>query len=67
MFSKEETANLVAEEEEPEEVAIYHENEKEQKEKALMKARGNKTLAAKMLKIDRKTIYNKMHLYDIKL
>lgn len=42
-------------------------NEKEQIETALHKARGNKTLAAELLKIDRKTLYNKMHLYGIKL
>ena len=67
VISEEDLPNLVAEEKEPEEMALYPENEKEQIEKALMKARGNKTLAAKMLKIDRKTLYNKMHLYDIKL
>lgn len=34
---------------------------------ALKHARGNKTVAAKLLKIDRKTLYNKMHLYGIEL
>ena len=42
-------------------------HEKEQIEAALQKARGNKTVAAKMLQIDRKTLYNKMHLYGIEL
>ena len=42
-------------------------NEREQIEAALKKARGNKTLAAQLLKIDRKTLYNKMHQYGIKL
>ncbi len=42
-------------------------NEKEQIETALRKARGNKTVAAKLLQIDRKTLYNKMHLYGIEL
>ena len=42
-------------------------NEKEQLEAALRKAGGNKTLAAQLLKIDRKTLYNKMHLFGIKL
>lgn len=42
-------------------------NEKEQIEAALQKARGNKTLAAQLLKIDRKTLYNKMHQYGMKL
>jgi two-component system response regulator HydG len=40
-------------------------NEKEQIEDALYKARGNKTLAAQILKIDRKTLYNKMRMYEI--
>lgn len=48
-------------------MALQPENEREQIENALRKARGNKTLAAQLLKIDRKTLYNKMHLYDIKL
>lgn len=42
-------------------------NEKEQILAALNQARGNKTIAAKLLQIDRKTLYNKMHLYGIEL
>ncbi len=42
-------------------------NEKEQIIEALKQARGNKTIAAKLLQIDRKTLYNKMHLYEIEL
>lgn len=42
-------------------------NEKEQIIAALKQARGNKTVAAKLLQIDRKTLYNKMHLYGIEL
>ena len=42
-------------------------NEKDQIIEALKQARGNKTVAAKLLQIDRKTLYNKMHLYGIKL
>ena len=42
-------------------------NEKEQIIAALKQARGNKTVAAKLLQIDRKTLYNKMHLYEIEL
>lgn len=42
-------------------------NEKDQILAALKQARGNKTIAAKLLQIDRKTLYNKMHLYDIEL
>jgi two-component system response regulator HydG len=47
--------------------ALQPDNEREQIETALRKAGGNKTLAARLLKIDRKTLYNKMHLYGIKL
>lgn len=50
-----------------EDYSLYPENEAGQIKKALQQARGNKTLAAKLLKIDRKTLYNKMHLYGIKL
>lgn len=42
-------------------------NEREQIVAALMKARGNKTVAAKLLQIDRKTLYNKMHQYGMDL
>lgn len=48
-------------------MALHPENEREQIENVLRKARGNKTLAAQLLKIDRKTLYNKMHNYGIKL
>ena len=41
--------------------ALQPGNEREQIEAALKKARGNKTVAAKLLQIDRKTLYNKMH------
>lgn len=50
-----------------EDMALQPSNEKEQIEKALRTARGNKTLAAQLLKIDRKTLYNKLHQYNIKL
>ncbi|MGC3976821.1 MAG: sigma-54 dependent transcriptional regulator [Paludibacteraceae bacterium] len=50
-----------------EDLTLYPDNEREQIESALHKARGNKTTAAKLLKIDRKTLYNKMHFYGIKL
>jgi two-component system, NtrC family, response regulator HydG len=50
-----------------EDMALQPSNEKAQIEKALRTARGNKTLAAQMLKIDRKTLYNKLHFYGIKL
>ena len=42
-------------------------NEREQIEAALAKARGNKTVAARLLQVDRKTLYNKMHQLGIDL
>lgn len=50
-----------------EDLSLRPQNEKQQIEQALHKANGNKTLAAQLLKIDRKTLYNKMHQYGIKL
>lgn len=47
--------------------SLHNDNEKEQIEEALKKAKGNKTLAAQLLQVDRKTLYNKMHLYGIEL
>lgn len=46
---------------------LTSENERQQIEDAIAQARGNKTLAAQLLHIDRKTLYNKMHLWGIKL
>ena len=48
-------------------MALRPGDEKEQILAALRKARGNKTVTAKLLQIDRKTLYNKMHLYGIEL
>ncbi len=48
-------------------LALNPENEREQIVAALKKARGNKTVAARLLQIDRKTLYNKMHLYGMEL
>ena len=42
-------------------------NEREHIEAALKRTRGNKTMAAQLLKIDRKTLYNKIHQYGIGL
>ena len=50
-----------------EDMALRPGDEKEQILNALRKARGNKTVAAKLLQVDRKTLYNKMHLYGIDL
>ena len=41
--------------------------EKEKILKALAQVKGNKTKAAILLQIDRKTLYNKMHQYNIDL
>ena len=51
----------------PENLALRPDNEQEQIEAALKIARGNKSVAAQLLKIDRKTLYNKMRIYGIKL
>ena len=50
-----------------EDYALRPGNEREQIEAALMKARGNKTVAAKLLQVDRKTLYNKMHQFGMDL
>ena len=59
--------SLVAKPQEVEDMALQPGDEKEQILAALKKARGNKTVAAKLLQIDRKTLYNKMHLYGMDL
>jgi len=65
-FSEPKTEDLpVSNEPKTEDVPSRTENEKEQIEDALLTARGNKTLAAQLLKIDRKTLYNRMRLYGI--
>lgn len=45
--------------------ASHRDNEQQQIILALQKTNGNKTQAARLLKIDRKTLYNKMHHYGI--
>lgn len=50
---------------EKEETTSFTDNEPDRIRIALKKAGGNKTMAAKMLNIDRKTLYNKMHQYGI--
>ncbi|MFT4072683.1 MAG: sigma-54 dependent transcriptional regulator [Dysgonamonadaceae bacterium] len=55
-------------EEEPSvDLSLKPKDEKLQIENAIKVAKGNKTLAAQLLKIDRKTLYNKIHLYGINL
>ena len=61
------TTNAVAENQDVRDFSLNKNNEKEQIVAALNQARGNKTVAAKLLQIDRKTLYNKMHLYGIEL
>ena len=61
------TTNVVQENQEVRDFSLNKNNEKEQIIAALNQARGNKTVAAKLLQIDRKTLYNKMHLYGIEL
>ncbi|WP_088654341.1 sigma-54-dependent transcriptional regulator [Geofilum rhodophaeum] len=46
--------------------ALQELNEKEQIAKVLQEARGNKSKAARLLNIDRKTLYNKMEKYGLK-
>jgi len=46
-------------------LALHRDNEKQQIINALQKANGNKTKAAQLLKIDRKTLYNKISQYGI--
>ena len=54
-------------EQDTDDMALRPGDEKEQILNALRKARGNKTVAAKLLQVDRKTLYNKMHHYGIEL
>lgn len=48
-------------------LTVEPEKEKEKILKALEQVKGNKTKAAILLQIDRKTLYNKMHQYQIEL
>ncbi|MDR2914467.1 MAG: sigma-54 dependent transcriptional regulator [Tannerella sp.] len=49
-------------------VSLYNiDNEKERIERALEYTGGNKAAAARLLKIDRKTLYNKMHQYGMEI
>ncbi len=48
-------------------LALRSSNEQEQITEALKKAHGNKTIAAQLLQVDRKTLYNKMHQYGMEL
>ena len=56
-FSKKENESM--------DLSLHRNNEQQQIILALQKANGNKTQAAHLLKIDRKTLYNKMHQYGI--
>lgn len=48
-------------------LSVEPEEEKDKILRALEQVKGNKTKAAILLRIDRKTLYNKMHQYDISL
>ena len=48
-----------------EDLSLRPDNEPEKIMAVLKKTHGNKSLAAKLLKIDRKTLYNKMHQYGL--
>jgi two-component system response regulator HydG len=48
-------------------LSVEPEEEKERILRALEQVKGNKTKAAILLQIDRKTLYNKMHQYNIGL
>ena len=50
-----------------EDFALRPGDERVQIEAALAKARGNKTVAARLLQVDRKTLYNKMHQLGLEL
>lgn len=50
-----------------EEISLLPKDEREQILKALKIAKGNKTKAAILLNIDRKTLYNKMHQYGMEI
>lgn len=60
-------SNRIQKTQEKDDMALQPGDEKAQILAALKKARGNKTVAAKLLQIDRKTLYNKMHLYGMDL
>ncbi|MDR3187776.1 MAG: sigma-54 dependent transcriptional regulator [Prevotellaceae bacterium] len=46
-------------------LALRDPNERQHIEEALKKAHGNKSLAAHLLQVDRKTLYNKMHRHGL--
>lgn len=52
---------------EKEELSLSLTDEREQIEQALKITKGNKTKAARLLNIDRKTLYNKMHQYGMEI
>lgn len=68
--TKENLPDFLLKKQEPEvksDLSLKPRDEKQQIENAIKLAKGNKSLAAQMLNIDRKTLYNKIHLYGIEL
>jgi two-component system, NtrC family, response regulator HydG len=69
-ITKDNLPDLLQKKHEPEiatELSLKPKDEKQQIENAIKMAKGNKSLAAQLLNIDRKTLYNKIHLYGIEL
>jgi two-component system response regulator HydG len=58
-------STLRQQDEESFDLALRDPNERQHIEEALKKAHGNKSLAAQLLHVDRKTLYNKIHRYGI--
>jgi two-component system, NtrC family, response regulator HydG len=69
-ITKENLPDFLQKKDEPEittGLSLKPKDEKQQIENAIKMAKGNKSLAAQLLGIDRKTLYNKIHLYGIEL
>jgi two-component system response regulator HydG len=69
-ITKENLPEFLQKEQRPEiatDLSLKPKDEKQQIENAIRIAKGNKSLAAQLLDIDRKTLYNKIHFYGIEL
>lgn len=65
IFSQEQSASQESDPANPDLKALQEKNERALIEETLIKVRYNKTQAAKMLNIDRKTLYNKLRRYNL--